>query len=220
MPRVGNVWFTDDGWLFHHDDKGKIVDELEKEEPDVAVFESLELDYDKYLKEDPNDQTLNYRWYKQMVDEYFALWIKFKPSVKYKLSIPMFSKFGLLKYKDDTAYFDRMGGTTVFILLNSDLWRKSKTKQDKYDFLDGVYLWWEENDKRERTKGWISKVFKLVLKKYLTEPFVEQSVNWIIDWMIKHKKQFVLHENYLPEKWYGSTCGTGHINIKVHGADY
>lgn len=220
MPRVGNVWFTEDGWIFHHDDKELIVAELAKDDFDIVQMEKLNLDYDKYLKEEPNDRTLNYAWYKEMVDDYFLCWAKFKVPVIYQMGIKKFSKFALLKYKDDTAYFDRMGGVTVFILLNDAVWKKCRTKQDKKDFIDGIYLWWQENDKRERTHGWISKVFEIALKKYETHSFVEQSFNWMIDWIIKHKKRFVLHENYLPEKWYGSQFGDGHINIKVHGRDY
>ncbi len=121
--------------------------------------------------------------------------------------------FVLALFRQDSAYYERIGGMVTFIGYHSDKW--GTTKAEHLVFLKLMKEWWNIKDRRDRTKWMIAAIFDYLIKKYERTLFYAQSIDFCIEYLIKHKDEWKINGVYDPANWY--PVGKGQINYLVHG---
>jgi len=219
MVKIPNRWFdgaTGDGWNFHGKDKTLIRDffALEGKPSAFKVLKMLTLKKE-WLKDDGEGNPENFLLLMKLKDDYFAE-VKSR-----KIRVPMLENMVLEKawdflltlYRQDSAYFERIGGVITYIITNEKLW--TKDVEARRAFIRGIKAWWKVNDMRPRARDIIEYIFDYIIRKYETEPFYTRSIDFVIDWIIAHKAEWVMHQFYSPDWWYPK--GKGQVNWMIHG---
>jgi len=138
-----------------------------------------------------------------------------------KTGIPLFERPFLEKgglqllalFRQDSAYFERIGGVMFYFIYNAQRW-KGRGKSARLQVLKDARDWWNEEDKRDRTRDWIGNLWDCVISGYQKREFWTKSIDFIIDWIIEHKDQLQYDPAYDPRKWFGRDKGS--LNMKVH----
>lgn len=215
MARVSNKWENEVSWNYHITSKN-IMREVIESDDDKDLERLNEINFDENLNCDggegdpPNMDYIRKGW-----AEYYAY--------AEKKGIPLLTRPWLKRagdwivslYRQDSAYAERIGGIINYVIFNEKAWKKCRNKKQRLEFLTDTRDWWNENDARDRTRGWIMKMWNRVLRWYEKDEFWEQSVNFLINWALDHKSKWQPHQMYDPKVWF--PAGRGSVNNAVHG---
>jgi hypothetical protein len=219
--KIPNRWFDGDegdGWNFHGKDKTIIRDFFSMGDKPSAfkVLKMLTLKKE-WLKDDGEGSPENFDLLMKMREDYFA---EIKAG---RIKVPVLEStvigkawdFPLTLYRQDSAYFERMGGVCTYIISNNELWTDDKDARLK--FIIGIKTWWKVNDMRPRARDLIEYIFDYMIDKYQKKPFYQQSLDFVITWLITHKDEWKFHQFYDPQMWYPR--GKGQVNWMIHAGD-
>jgi len=111
-------------------------------------------------------------------------------------------------YRNDSAYFERLGGMVSFLVSNVDKLRKVKTVDQEHSaILEGLYRWWKVNDKRLRSKVWIDGAFRIAIKRYKTDMFVRRTINMCLIFIANNADHWKDDETFNPNNWFPKKRG-------------
>jgi hypothetical protein len=111
-------------------------------------------------------------------------------------------------YRNDSAYFERIGGMVSFLVANVDKLKKVKNVDQEHSaILEGLHRWWKANDKRVRSKPWIDGAFKIAIKKYKTDMFWRRSINMCFIFITNNAKHWKDDETFNPDNWFPKKRG-------------
>jgi hypothetical protein len=212
---VSNRPHNDDGWEFHNEQKNIARHALQKEKLSLSDLAALSIDT-KFFKLDKGDPDKpNLKFLDKMYHEYerYRKTIKYqekKLSIKERIAINQAGKFLLALYKQDSAYYERIGGHVTLFISNEENWKK-----DKIASLISYYNWWNINDVRGYSKKWINSAWVTLIELYQTKEFVKLSVDWIMEYLFAHKEEWVTDGEFDPKRWYPR--GKGQITYLVSG---
>jgi hypothetical protein len=214
--RVNNKWTTDENaYIFHVQNKNLMREAIAEKGncKKLAILKDLVIELKWVNNENNEGDPANMELIRQLWASYYA-WAKKEGIPLFEL--PFLEKAGMkvvALYRQDSAYFERMGGIMFYFIYNMQRW-KGKGKSARLQVLKDARDWWYEEDKRERTRNWIDNIWGCMISGYQKRPFWEKSINFIIDWIIDHKDQLVYDPNYDPRKWFGREKGK--LNMGVH----
>jgi len=210
MVRVNNKWVNEDAWTFHITNKDLIREVVSsKKDKDMEKLENLSIN-PKWLEDEGEGEPPNMMWIRGAE----AAWrTKFESQIPFWVSIAATKLMAL--FRQDSAYQERIGGIVNYIIYNEKFWRTCTTKAAKVKFLEDIRDWWNENDERDRTRSWILASFNKLIKWYKKKPFWEETVNFLIEYTIAHKREWVPNPIYDPKIWFPR--GRGDMNNRIHG---
>jgi len=215
--KISNRWFEGNGdaWTFHIENKNVWRRLIDMATPDLESLLALKFKRD-WLNDDGEGHPPNFELLSRMKDAYFE-WIEEEKIVIPEMESKVIDKvwnFGLGIYRQDSAYFERIGGILSVLIYNEEAW-VGKDKHSRVKLLEKMRKWFKENDKRKRTINWMLWFFDYFIKKYKTDEFYEKSINMLVDWLLAHKAEWVNVPMYDPKNWYPASRGV--INNAVHG---
>jgi len=214
IARVNNKWENEESWNYHIKNKNLIREVIDSDnEEDLQKLATLTWD-DKWLINEGEGDPPNMDFIRRLHTDYMA-WAEKNMPLLEKVWLPLTAKKIVSLYRQDSAYAERIGGVIVWIQYNEALWKKCKTKKEKIEFLESARDWWNENDTRDRTRGWILHAWNKIIGWYGKKEFWERSVNFLVNWTIEHKNDWQPNQMYDPKVWFPR--GRGHINNLVHG---
>lgn len=210
---IGAGWHTEEGWKFHMESKNTIRRWIENTS-NLDILRGLFVD-EKWIIPNKGDKVpMNYPMLLELWATYKKTYPTFGPSLTERLIVPRIAVFVLTCFREDTAYIERIGGVITCMLDDMNV-EEFKDKEKRYDALVALRDWWYRNDQRPRAKEWVGAMWEELLKLYQTSPFVKQSLDFIIDWLIENKARWEPQERYNPNKWY--PYGVGQVNFVIHG---
>ena len=206
-----------DGYEFHIREKNIAREALSKERLTLTDLAALSVDAKFWKIEKGDPDKVNVQFLSTMIEEFekYRKTIKHyekKLSMKERLALNQSARFLFALYKQDSAYFERIGGHITLFITNYDAW---KNHPNKVEVLRGYYNWWSTNDIRGYSKKWINTAWVTFIELYETKEFVRLSTNWIMDYLHKHSKEWKVDSNFHPDTWYPK--GKGQITYLVSG---
>lgn len=210
MSRVNNKWINREAWTFHITNKNLLKQIISSgKDKDLEQLTGLQID-DKWLINEGEGDPPNMDWIRRM-DE---AWRK-----EFEGEIPIWLSFGEKKvialFRQDSAYSERIGGIINWIIFNEKYWRSCQTKKDRVKFIEDIRDWWNEADRRERSREWILTMWNRLIKWYQKKPFWEKTINFLIEYTLEHKDEWQPNQIYDPKTWFPR--GRGQMNDLVHG---
>lgn len=206
--KITGLWDTDIAWNLHIESKNKFREMIaaDPEASGSSIKLLRELIFDDRLAYEKTDKlVLNEAFLYNLTVDYKAVYKSYKPGLIEKQLVDRMINFTLALYRNDSAYFERIGGVITFIVKN----------HEKFDSMDGDYKealikirdWWDVNDKRDRTRPWIMWVFNFVINKYGRDKFYKKSVNHALYWIHLNARLWKQNPNYHPDYWFGKKKG-------------
>lgn len=111
-------------------------------------------------------------------------------------------------YRNDSAYFERLGGMMSFLVANVDKLKKIKNvDQEHAAILEGLHRWWKVNDKRLRSKVWIDGAFRIAIKKYKTDLFYRRVINMCFIFIANNSEHWKDDDTFNPDNWFPKKRG-------------
>ena len=213
--QISNRPHNPDGWKFHNEQKNICRKALEKEKLTLSDLAALSIDTKFWKPEKGDPDKPNYQFLIKMEGDYqrYRKTIKHfekKLTIKERIALAQAGKFLLSLYKQDSAYYERIGGHITLFISNEDNWKK-----DKLTSLISYYNWWNQNDIRGYSKKWINNAWVTLIELYQTKDFVRLSVDWLMEYLFTHKKDWVTDQEFHPDRWYPK--GKGQITYLVSG---
>jgi hypothetical protein len=214
MKFENGLFVTEESFKFHIEAKN-CLREMIAADPDAdgtALDKIIDMPInDSWSKYEQGDGGLikNEGFMTSMLDNYFKLMPEFKGTKKDEVVATKMCKFTMALYRNDSAYFERIGGVGNFVIKNIDKFAvvKNAPLEDYSKLLITVYKWWKDNDKRKRTKSWIAWMFIYVIKKYKTNMFYRRSINWAIIFMVLNAKLWQDDPTFNPDNWFPNKRG-------------
>jgi hypothetical protein len=214
--RIGWSWATPDGWILHRDIKDKLWTVLSAESFDVKALFALLTVKEEWIEIRPEDKIpINYHLYLYIWKRYKMVYRQFKPPLKYRLGINKVGIFILTLYREDSAYCERFGGITQYIIDHAEDWPEDD-KEARLLALQDLKNWWYEEDWRARGKDKIAKIFDWVIENYESDEFIRMTVDFWVNHFIANKEKWNRGNGYFePDHWYPRAKGP--VNYLVHG---
>jgi hypothetical protein len=219
--KISNRWFEGNGdaWTFHIENKNIWRRLIDMSKPDLGMLLDLKFKRE-WLTDEGEGNPPNMELLLKCKDDYFQ-WLEDEKIAVPEMENKVLDKawnFGLSLYRQDSAYFERIGGVISVLCIgpNAEKW-VGKTRTERIQRLGKVRTWFKENDKRKRTINWMMWFFDYFIKKYKTDEFYEHSINFLIDWFIAHNGEWAIVPVYNPALWY--PAGRGSLNYLVHGRE-
>jgi hypothetical protein len=215
MVQISNRPHNPDGWEFHIQQKQICREALSKEKLTLSDLAAISIDA-KFWKVDKGDPDKpNYQFLLKMNSEYEKFrkahkHYEKKLSMKERIALNQCGKMLLALYKQDSAYYERIGGHVCVFLSNEEQWRK-----DKLTTLISFYNWWNTNDIRGYSKKWINNAWVTLIELYQEKEFIRMSVDWLMEYLYAHREEWVMDPEFHPDKWYPK--GKGQITYLVSG---
>lgn len=111
-------------------------------------------------------------------------------------------------YRNDSAYFERLGGMISFLASNKERLLKIKNlDQEHAIILENLHQWWKDNDTRIRTKLWINNAFKLLIKKYKTDMYYRRCINMCLIFIVNNADRWQDDNTFHPDNWFPKKRG-------------
>lgn len=213
-------WNNKEGWDFHIKDKNIMRDRIAEFEDgkEINLLELAKMIFlRQWMDDDGEGNPPNYNWIKEVLEEiqYKVENGEFHPGLierKIYLKI-IFSVLTL--FKQDSAYQERMGGWLTVTALDPSKWLECKDKEERIEYFNKLYKWWDKNDKRERTRNMIGSTIKLFINQYSSSPFVEEATNYFYQRFCEHRGEWQIVNFYDPKLWY--PVGRGSIQNAILG---
>jgi len=206
--KIGGLWNDDVSWNFHITAKNKfrqvIAEDPECHGSSLKLLREIVFD-PRLIYEDSDTLVLNEMFLRKLREDYLAAYMSYEPGLIEKQITENMVNFVLALYRNDTAYFERIGGVISFIAKNHE--RFNDINGDYYNELIRIRDWWDANDYRERTRPWIRWVFNLVINKYKRNKFYRKSVNHALYWIHLNAALWKHNPNYHPDYWFGKKKG-------------
>lgn len=215
--RIGWSWGSDDGWILHRNIKDGLWGCLNEDGGInlLPIFKIIASVKESWLDVRPGDKVPpNYKLFKYLFDNYKKIYRNLKPSIIYRVGIIRVMILVLTLFKEDSAYTERLGGLSQYILDHSDDWVKGDIEA-RLLALEDLKLWWYEEDWRARQKDTFAKLFDWVIEKYETDEFIRNTVDFWIDGIIINKSNWIYDDFFTPIRWYPR--GKGQCNYLCHG---
>lgn len=216
--RITNRWNTGDGWDFHIFDKDlwrKLIGMGKT--PDISTLIDLKMK-PEWLQNHGEEDPVNWAFLNGMRTAYFE-WLDNEritvPEAESKVMVKVWN-FVLALYKQDSAYFERMGGVITVIVINEQKWKDTR-KVSRLRLLKELRDWFHKSDQRPRTINWLIWIFDYMIKKYDKVEFYQKSIDFCIDYILAHRSEWVIHDWFSPKMWY--PAGRGQLTNKVYGGD-
>ena len=215
MSRVNNKWENEEAWNFHITNKNLMREVITStNEEDLKKIADITWN-EKWLVNDGEGDPPNMDFIRRLWSAYWEY--------AQKKGIPIFERIWLERggkkvvalYRQDSAYAERIGGVIQWLVYNKKTWKKCRNKKQRVEFLRDCMDWWNENDTRDRTRGWIQAMWDKGLAWYDKKEFWEHSANFMINWVMDHEKEWQPNQMYDPKVWFPR--GRGQINNFVHG---
>lgn len=215
MARVSNKWDNEESWNYHITSKN-IMREVINSDNDEDLNRLNEIQFDEKLLENTGEGD------PPNMDFMRKLWAETLAYAQ-KIGMPLFvrpwfekgGKWVISLYRQDSAYAERIGGIIQYIQYNEKAWKRCKNKKQRVAFIKDTRDWWNDNDTRDRTRGWIMKMWNRAIAWYDTKEFWEKLINFVINWCIDHNNEWQAHVMYDPKVWFPR--GRGGINVLLHG---
>lgn len=216
--RVNNKWTVDEeAYIFHIQNKNLMREALADGEcKKLSILKDLIINKSWYTNENNEGDPPNMGLFRAAWEDYYK-WAQ-KTGIP-PFERPILEKIGLKiisLIRQDSAYYERIGGVLFFFIYNAHSW-KGKGKAKRVQLLKDAQAWWNEEDKRDRTRPIINNIWNCIIKGYQKREFWEKSINFIIDWIIDHKDEFVYDPAYDPRKWFGREKGK--LNMLIHAGE-
>ena len=172
------------------------------------------------VKLDGSDTVLNYPFFAKMRVEYDTVKKRakgqYKPSFLEKRFDNKVWDIFMSLYNNDSAYFQRIGGCMSVLCANRDAY--NLVTDDYTDVLDDLKIWWDTNDYRDRTRGWIAWVFDQIIERYKEHGYTYYIVNHMLMWIKLNGQNWQFHEQFDPENWFGKNVGV--VTNALYGGQY
>ena len=150
-----------------------------------AMFSNYKENADKYLKDAPTEKR-----------------------ERIKSGVLKGGNMAIAVYRNDSAYFERLGGMITFLVNNVDRLKKIKNvDQEHAAIIEGLHRWWAKNDKRLRSRIWIDGAFRIALKKYKTDMFYRRVINMCFIFIANNAEHWKDDETFNPENWFPKKRG-------------
>jgi len=214
--KINNKWIDETAWTFHIDDKNLIRDAIADDSCKKLKILSGLVVKPEWMKCDGEVEPPNVQFMRDLRAAYLE-WVKTQ-------EVPAFESAFLEKaidfivtlFKQDSAYFERIGGIVTFFIYNRFRW-VDKSKEERLQLLKEAKMWWSMEDERERTKTWINNIWNCVIRGYENREFWTKSIDFTIDYFIENNGKWVIVEMYDPKKWFPR--GRGQVNNLIHGGE-
>lgn len=216
MVRINNKWCDDESYQFHITDKTIIRNVLFGKCKEIDLLKEIVIKDDWKHFDKPEEEPPNMKFLRDMFSAYKEE-IKskrIKPPLKEKLVLNKVLDFVETLYLQDSAYLERIGGVITWFVVNGDKWKGQK-KEMHLKLLMSCHDWWDKEDFRERTRWMIEQIWTCLIQKYQKTDFYYKSVEFLVDYMVEHKSDWIIIEFYDPKNWFAR--GRGSINNLVHG---
>jgi len=214
MYTVGNRWENEEGWTFHSVLKRRIIPFL-LGSSDKIVINNDEVKPDWYFGPTIQDykagatDPANVDFLKNMI-EHFALEVKekrIKLPIKWKLWRPLANML-LSIYVQDSAWYERWGGLISFFVMQCD-------KLDNFALLREGRAWYLKYEGREYGQDYVLGAFDMAIREYPKGKFYTQCVDFFMNYLREHQKEWGISKRYNPGSWYG--YGRGQFDYLLNG---
>ena len=215
-----NIKFTDGRWntaesfLFHITTKNQIREVVESEDDLIDKLADLPVN-DKWAICEPGDGgfvkgedfvVAMFNNWRSNADKYLDGYSGDKERAK--SIVTKGATMAIAVYRNDSAYFERLGGMISFLVSNKDKLKKvANIDQEHSAIIEGLHRWWKANDKRLRSKLWIDGAFKLILKKYKTDVFYRRTINMCLIFIVNNAEHWKDDETFNPNNWFPKKRG-------------
>jgi len=213
--KLSNRWFTGgDEWAFHIEDKNIWRRLIDMKTPDLLTLLNLKLKRE-WTTNDGEGNPPNFEFMEKMFDAYLVALEESGievPDIENKILEKVIG-FTKTLFRQDSAYYERIGGTFTVLISNPDKW-VGKTQAERVKTLESVRKWFKENDKRARTINWMLWFFNYGILKYKSNKFYRWTLDWFVAYGIEHAEEWQIVAVYNPKNWYPH--GRGQLNDRVH----
>lgn len=219
MKFTNGLWNTAESFLFHITTKNKIREVIENDPNCEGLLLNSLADLpvnERWAICEPGDggnvKGEDFLWamlknYKDNIDNYLTDTDP-EQRERQKAGAINCANMALAVYRNDSAYFERLGGMVSFLSANVDKLNKIKNVDQEYSIiLEGLHRWWKSNDKRLRSKLWIDGTFKILIKKYKTDMFFRRSINMCLIFIVKNHEHWADDESFNPDNWFPKRRG-------------
>lgn len=218
MPRLSSGrWNTKEGWNFHILNKD-VMRAIIAGDP-IDRLSEVDIPTD-LVKLDSSDTVLNYPFFAAMRDEYEKVKKRakgqYKPSFLEKRFDSKVWDIFMSLYNNDSAYFQRIGGCMSVLCANRDVY--NLVTDDYTDVLEDLKTWWDTEDCRDRTRGWIAWVFDQIIERYKEKGYTYFIINHMLMWIKLNGQNWQCHEQFDPENWFGKSVGV--VTNALYGGQY
>lgn len=177
-----------------------------------------EADFDRRLakREDGEQPVLGELFVEALINDYNNAFDHYNPGIierKYKDKVV---DFLFAAYRNDSAYFERIGGFISWLVVNKD--RFADINGNHLLVLTDLRQFWLDRDGRTRTVPWIDWGFKYIIKKYKKskpDGFYRRSVNHVLQFIYLNESKWNHHEVFFPDNWFGN--GRGKTVMELYG---
>jgi len=203
------LWKGKEAFNLHKAFKGLIYAIINRD-PDLLedhIDEILDAPFnEKWAQCEAGDggMVLNEEFLGSLTYNYLKVIDKFQPaSEKEKKFAIRSAQVIMTLYRNDTAYFERIGGTVAYIVNNKDKFLKIQNfDAENSKLLESIFNWWRINDHRLRSRFVITRLFKFTIKRYKTNMFYRRSINMALLFTAKNADKWTDNDEYNPANWF------------------
>lgn len=215
MKFTDGKWNTKESFTFHITAKDQLRSVIESDEDRVEELVSLPINPalaiceagDGGMVKGEDFLVAMFNNWKQMAPKYLEGYDKSKAESVRTITEKGFQML-IAVYRNDSAYFERIGGMIAFLASNSDKLAKIKNVDQEHSIIiEGLHRWWKSNDKRLRSKLWIDRAFKILIKKYKTDTFYRRSINMCLIFIANNADKWQDDETFHPDNWFPKRRG-------------
>ena len=215
MARVNNKWENEESWNFHIDNKNLMREVIMSDNDEDLKRIATIVWNDNWLVNNGEGDPPNMDFVRRLWGDYWTYVQKRGIPLSERLWLEIGGKKIVALYRQDSAYAERIGGVVNWFIYNEKAWKRARNKKQRLEVLHDCMEWWNENDTRDRTRGWIQSCWNKVLRWYEKKEFWEHSIVFLINWVLEHKGEWQPNQMYDPKVWFPR--GRGQINNFIHG---
>jgi len=212
---IGGAWNKLTTWIFHIGNKD-IFRAIADGEKGIDYISKIKIEKEWYPQTE-QEAPVNYKFLLDIIQAYHEyLYVDKKVAIpyRYKIILNKSIQWAIVMIANDIFYTMRFFGCIYCIIYNEEKFRV--VTERKQSFID-LQEWCLENDWRVRSKNWIKWIFNFFISRYEKEIFITKSLDFIVDWILNHKEEFVYSNLWNPEYWYPR--GMGRLNWYLYGED-
>jgi hypothetical protein len=185
-------------------------------------LDNVVIDKRLITREDGDKEVLNEEFFRIMIDDYNKMFDIYRPGILERRYKDRVIDFVFANYRNDPAYFERIGALITWIIINRDVF--TDKDGDYTTILNEIRDFWKNGnekcpgDNRKRTQEWIDWVFRFVIRKYrrkIKNNFYRKSVNHFLMFICANAQKWMYTPAFDPENWYGN--GRGVDTIALYG---
>jgi len=145
--------------------------------------------------------------YAQTIDKPLIEGMVYENAVRYLASLA----------KQDPAYYSRFNGIMFRVLHDYKNGKISRQNGENLNYFKSLVKWWDTFDGRERNHDLYLKFLNYIVDKYSNVEFYQFSIDFCLNWIGEHSREFVYSDDMNPKRWYGNN-GVGFMdNLTMAG---